>query len=86
MGIVCPLASIGCSHSKRPDFDSKAQRLSFVAPINTSPPAVAMLPPRLRAPVFLTPWASEQNRSERTPPCDVAGAGINGYQFSKWRL
>ena len=46
-------------HSSLPVFESKAlNRLSLVAAMNTSPPAVAILPPRLSAPECCTPLAS----------------------------
>ena len=46
IGLLCPLASSFASHRTIPAFESKARKCaSLVAPMNTSPPAVAMLPP-----------------------------------------
>src|ERR1017187_4887672 len=59
IGLVCPLASNFTSQSSFPVRESNPRkRESFVAPINTSPPAVAMLPPRFSVPVSRTPIAS----------------------------
>src|SRR5579872_6353405 len=57
--MVWPLASNFVSQSSFPVFDANARnRESFVAPMKTRPPAVAMLPPRFNEPVSRTPMDS----------------------------
>src|SRR5262245_56341367 len=64
MGTEIALLSIFVTHSSLPFFASKARkRLSFVAPMNTRPPAVAIDPPMLMRPVFFFP----SGRSSVTP-------------------
>src|SRR5215831_14291457 len=56
IGTACALISSFVVHSSLPVLESKARnRLSFVAPMNTRPPAVAIGPPMLRRPVFFLP-------------------------------
>src|SRR5579859_6582545 len=56
MGIACALISSFVTHSSFPVFELNARkRRSLVAPMNTSPPAVAMGPPIFSRPVFLLP-------------------------------
>src|SRR6267154_2391959 len=52
IGVACALASRSAAHSCSPVRASKARkRLSIVAPINTTPPSVTIVPPRLGVPV-----------------------------------
>src|SRR5882762_11699704 len=54
MGVACALASSSATHSCSPVFASNPRkRLSVVAPINTTPPAVTIEPPRLGVPVVV---------------------------------
>src|ERR1700681_4597173 len=56
MGIACALISSLVTHSSFPVFESNARkRLSLVAPMNTSPPAVAIGPPMFSRPVLRLP-------------------------------
>src|SRR4029434_9288808 len=56
MGTAWALISSFAVHSSLPDFESKARkRLSLVAAIKTTPPAVAIGPPMLKRPVFFFP-------------------------------
>ena len=56
MGIEWALASSSVSQSLAPVRESKARnRLSFVAPTKSRPPAVAMVPPMFKAPVSARP-------------------------------
>src|SRR2546421_5957098 len=51
-GVACALASRSPAHSCSPVRESNARkRLSIVAPINTTPPSVTIVPPRLGVPV-----------------------------------
>src|SRR5678815_5340434 len=57
--MACALISSFAVHSSLPVRESNARkRLSFVAAINTRPPAVAIGPPILRRPVFFFPSGS----------------------------
>src|SRR5262249_53385212 len=59
IGTAIALLSIFVIHSSFPVFASKARkRLSLVAPMNTTPPAVAIDPPMLIRPVFFFPSGS----------------------------
>src|SRR6267378_1886759 len=54
IGVACALASRSAVHSCSPVFASNPRkRLSVVAPINTTPPAVTIEPPRLSVPVIV---------------------------------
>src|SRR6266576_1992717 len=54
VGVACALASRSLTHSCSPVLASKARkRLSVVAPINTTPPAVTIDPPRFGVPVVV---------------------------------
>src|SRR6266850_7760365 len=54
IGVACALASRSAVHSCSPVFASNPRkRLSVVAPINTTPPAVTIEPPRLGVPVIV---------------------------------
>src|ERR1051326_1061629 len=67
MGVACPLAGRRTVHSSFPVSLSKARkRLSSVAPMNTSPPAVTMEPPILDVPVGGTPFASSASTTPST--------------------
>ena len=67
MGVACPLAGSLVTHSSRPVSLSKARkRLSLVAAMNTSPPAVTIDPPRLGAPVGGSPFAIKASTTPRT--------------------
>src|SRR6266853_585975 len=55
------------THSSVPVFESNARkRRSLVAPMNTSPPAVAIDPPRFRRPVSFLPSGSSSVTPSRT--------------------
>src|SRR5438552_69798 len=66
MGVAWPLASRRITQSSLPVFESKARkRLSFVPAIKTSPPAVAIEPPRFGTPVLGIPFASNSSTTPR---------------------
>src|SRR5688572_22306891 len=64
MGVACALAGKRVIHSSSPVSLSKARNLpSFVAPMNTSPPAVTIDPPKFGAPVLGIPRAVNSSYS-----------------------
>src|SRR5207244_939289 len=66
MGVACPLASSRVTQSSFPVSESKARkRLSLVPAMKTSPPAVAIDPPRLGTPVLGMPFASSSSTTPR---------------------
>src|SRR5947209_17281464 len=67
IGVACALAGSRVTHSSWPVSLSNTRNLeSFVAPINNSPPAVTMDPPRLGAPVGGSPLAISSSTTPRT--------------------
>src|SRR5438093_9984992 len=74
IGVVCAHAGSAVSQSCLPVRDSNARkRPSIVAPMKTTPPAVAMLPPMFNVPVLSKPWALSDSTNPNgtfhtTPP------------------
>src|SRR3954465_4781919 len=74
IGVTWAQAGSSVSHSCLPVFDSKARkRQSIVAPMKTTPPAVAMLPPMLSVPVLSKPlsfsdWKNPSGTFHATSP------------------
>ena len=87
MGAEWALASSLVAQSSLPVFESKARkRLSVVAPIKTSPAAVAETPADIWTSGRLFVGRQIVRNAKRTLPGDLTGIHIDGEKAAPWRL